>query len=173
MSNRLPRAANLAAPGSPTDILHPLPPPTPGPSPGKRPPELRTSSSLYALALPAQTRGAPAHLTPLQTPTPCPGQPLRRILPYSLATPHPPPILSPFRPFRNPGRVPVAPGSREEPGRAGQGAWPGQVCGALGYYRPLLGRLGNCFTSLSVFFLPPWPPGFGPSLTSLPSLFFP
>ena len=140
MSNCLSRAANLVASGSPTDILHPLPRPRRDLLLAHAYWHLQLSSRLTLLA-------APAHLTPSQIPTPSPlgNHPCGFFLPplpHSISTP---PDLQ--NPGNKPPRSSRFPGSGRD--RSKPGLWPRQVCGPLGRRRPLLGRLGYCFTSSS------------------------
>mgnify|MGYP006996380773 CR=1 FL=1 len=159
VSNRLPGAANLAASGSPTDVLHPVPRP--------RPPSLRRGAWLpstfdliadaHTIALsPTTSPACPPHI-PCPTGTRCLSNPKAH------------------RPFRIEGRRPMRTsglsGSGE--GLSGSGAWPGRFA-ELGAALPSAGQIRELLRLCRrVLPLPVIPPVFGPSLTSLPSLSFP
>ena len=158
MSNRLPGAANLAASGSPTDTLHPVP--------RSRPPSLRRGAwlpSTFDLI-------ADAHTIPL-SPTTSPACPPLIPCPTGTRRLSNPKARGPFRiEGRRPTRTSWLPGSGE--GLSGRGvAW--EVCGVWGGIALCWADPGIASPRRRVLPLPVSPPGFGPSLTSLPSLSFP
>lgn len=125
MSNRLPGAANLAASGSPTDTLHPVP--------RSRPPSLRRGAwlpSTFDLI-------AEAHTIPLSP------QPLLRVLPSFLAplAPAASPTPRPADPLESREGAPRAPPGSLDLGRGCPGgAWPGRFA-EFGAASPSAGQI--------------------------------
>lgn len=147
MSNCFPGAANLAASGSPTDILHPLPRPRRDLLLAHAYQHLQLAYA--SLSLP-QLRGAPVHLTPSQTATATSSPPGNlscgsSLPPWPAASPRP-------RDFQHQEKEPIellpAPWVSVGPVQAGTGL--GRLEELRSIFAPLLGRLGNCFISSSL-----------------------
>lgn len=145
MSNCFPGAANLAASGSPTDILHPLPRPRRDLLLAHAYQHLQLAYA--SLSLP-QLRGAPVHLTPSQTATSSPPGNLScgsSLPPWPAASPRP-------RDFQHQEKEPIellpAPWVSVGPVQAGTGL--GRLEELRSIFAPLLGRPGNCFISSSL-----------------------
>lgn len=148
MSNRLPRTANLAAAGSPTNIL----PPSPAPArPAPRTPAAAHFQLPLAFALPAA--GAPL-LTPLQRATPGSLSCGFSLLPLLRAPTAPLSLLSADTSELDPSCLGLG---RAGLVRVGWGAWPGRFA----QFRAALPSAGHIWELLHLFvvasFPAPWP----------------